>query len=182
MKKLLIFCMFFMLFFGHLYADDFLNQKLNEQNNLIDRIEFEITNMEKIISSLKSDNTNLNEHIIELEDGNKIMCEEIITLKENNKELHIALDSNKEDTHEVINILGDITEEISKINKQKELTNKFIQIAIPTTTLPLIASGAYLYFTTDEKNLGKLMMMCGGGLFIGAEITWNGGKFIFKIW
>ena len=110
------------------------------------------------------------------------MSEEIISLKENNKELHTALNSNKEDTHEVINILGGMSEEIAKINKQKELTNKFVQIAIPTMTLPLVISGAYLYFVTDEKDFGKLMMICGGGLFIGGELVWNGGKFIFKIW
>ena len=167
--------------FGNFYADDFVNQKLNEQNELIDNIEFEIINMENIISSLKLDNTNLTEYTTKLENGNKVMSEEITSLKENNKELHVALDSNKEDTHEVINILGNMTEEITKAEKQKELTNKFVQIAIPTMTLPLVASGAYMYFATDEKDLGKLMMMCGGGLFVGAEITWNGGKFI-KIW
>jgi hypothetical protein len=96
--------------------------------------------------------------------------------------LHTDLNSNKEDTHEVINILGNMTEEISKINKQKELADKFIRLVIPTTTLPLIASGAYLYFGTDEKTLGKTLMYCGGGLLIGGELIWNGGKFILKIW
>ena len=179
MKKLMM--IFTLCLFGNFYADDFVNQKLNEQNELIDNIEFEIINMENIISSLKLDNTNLTEYTTKLENGNKVMSEEITSLKENNKELHVALDSNKEDTHEVINILGNMTEEITKAEKQKELTNKFVQIAIPTMTLPLVASGAYMYFATDEKDLGKLMMMCGGGLFVGAEITWNGGKFI-KIW
>jgi septal ring factor EnvC (AmiA/AmiB activator) len=179
MKKLMM--IFTLCLFGNFYADDFVNQKLNEQNELIDNIEFEIMNMENIISSLKLDNTNLTEYTTKLENGNKVMSEEITSLKENNKELHVALDSNKEDTHEVINILGNMTEEITKAEKQKELTNKFVQIAIPTMALPLVASGAYMYFATDEKDLGKLMMMCGGGLFIGAEITWNGGKFI-KIW
>ena len=45
------------------------------------------------------------------------MTQEISSLKNVNKELHTALNSNKEDTHEVISILGDMTEEISKINK-----------------------------------------------------------------
>lgn len=138
--------------------------------------------MTQMISLLKLDNNNLNEHVIELENNKNKMTQEILSLKNVNKELHTALNSNKEDTSEVISILGDMNEEISKINKQKELTNKFIQIAIPTTTLPLIASGAYLYFATDEKDLGKLMMICGGGLLIGGELVWNGGKFIFKIW
>ena len=180
MKKLMM--IFTLCLFGNFYADDFVNQKLNEQNELIDNIEFEIMNMENIISSLKLDNINLTEYTTKLENGNKVMSEEITSLKENNKELHMALDSNKEDTHEVINILSGMSEEIAKINKQKELTNKFIQIAIPTTTLPLIASGAYLYFATDEKEFGKVLTASGCVLLIGGEIVWNGGKFIFKIW
>ena len=181
MKKILIFIISTVLFVN-VYADDFINQKLNEQDELIDNIELQITNMNQIISSLKLDNLDLTEHADELEKSNIAMGNEISSLKEINKELHISLNSNKEDTSEVISILGDMSEEISKINKQKELTNKFIQIAIPTTTLPLIASGAYLYFATDEKDLGKLMMMCGSGLLIGGELVWNGGKFILKIW
>ena len=181
MKKFLIFTTFILLS-AKVYCDDFVNQKLNEQDELIDNIEAQIINMAQTISLLKLDNNDLNEHVIKLEINKNKMTQEISSLKNVNKELHTALNSNKEDTHEVINILGDMSEEISKINKQKELTNKFIQIAIPTITLPLITSGAYLYFATDEKDLGKLMMMCGGGLLIGGELVWNGGKFILKIW
>ncbi len=181
MKKFLIFATLILLS-SKVYCDDFVNQKLNEQDELIDNIEAQIINMTQTISLLKLDNNDLNEHVTELEINKNKMTREISSLKNVNKELHTALNSNKEDTHEVISILGDMTEEISKINKQKELTNKFIQIAIPTTTLPLIVSGVYLYFTTDEKDLGKLMMICGSGLLIGGELVWNGGKFIFKIW
>ena len=69
--------------FRNFYADDFVNQKLNEQNKLIDNIEFEIINMENIISSLKLDNTNLTEYTTKLENGNKVMSEELTSLKEN---------------------------------------------------------------------------------------------------
>ena len=181
MKKFLV-CLLLIILSVKIYADDFVNQKLNEQDELIDNIELQITNMTNLISLLKLDNFDMSEHINELEKSNVNMSNEILVLKNTNKDLYTALNSNKEDTHEVISILGDMYEEIAKINKQKELTNKFIQIAIPTTTLPLIASGAYLYFATDEKDLGKLMMMCGSGLLIGGELVWNGGKFIFKIW
>lgn len=181
MKKNLMFILSIVLF-TNIYADDFVNQKLNEQDELIDDIELQIVNMNKTISSLKLDNLDLTEHIDELEKSNIKMNNKISSLKEINEELHVALNSNKEDTHEVISILGNMNEEITKMNKQKEFTNKFIQIAIPTTTIPLIVSGTYLYFATDEKNLGKLMMMCGGGLLIGGELVWNGGKFILKIW
>lgn len=181
MKKFLIFATLILLS-AKVYCNDFVNQKLNEQDELIDNIEVQIINMAQMISLLKLDNNNLNEHVIELEINKNKMTQEILLLKNVNKELHTALNSNKEDTSEVISILGDMSEEISKINKQKELTNKFIQIAIPTTTLPLIASGAYLYFATDEKDLAKLMMICGSGLLISGELVWNSGKFIFKIW
>ena len=181
MKKFLIFTTLILLS-ATVYCNDFVNQKLNEQDELIDNIEVQIINMTQTISLLKSGNDNLNKHTTELEIDKNKMSQEISSLKNVNKELHTALNSNKEDTHEVINILGDMSEEISKINKQKELANKFIQMTIPATTLPLITSGAYLYFTTNEKDLSKLMMMCGGGLLIGGELIWNGGKFIFKIW
>jgi hypothetical protein len=181
MKKFLIFTTIILLS-AKVYCDDFINQKLNEQDELIDNIETQIINMTQTISFLKLDNNNLNEHARELEINKNKITQEISSLKNINTELHTALNSNKEDTHEVINILGNITEEISKINKQKELADKFIQIIIPTTTIPLIASGAYLYFGTDEKALGKTLIYCGGGLLIGGELIWNGGKFILKIW
>lgn len=181
MKKILMFILSTVLFIN-VHADDFINQKLNEQDELIENIETQILNMTQIISSLKLDNLDMSGYIEELENSNNKMNTEISSLKNINDELHVALTSNKEDTHEVISILGDMTEEISKINKQKQLINKFIQITIPTTTLPLIVSGTYLYFATDEKNLGKLMMMCGGGLLISGELIWNGGKFILRIW
>jgi len=181
MKKLFLFlCL--ILSFTYIYADDLINQKLDEQDKLINEIELQIFDMTKLISSLKLDKANMENHIIQLENGNQKMGDEIKFLKENNDELHTALNSNKEDTHEVINILGGMTEEIAKINKQKELSDKFIQITIPCTTIPLIISGAYLYFITDEKDCGKIMMICGGGLLIGGELVWNGGKFILKIW
>ena len=181
MKKFLIFTTIILLS-AKVYCNDFVNQKLNEQDELIEDIETQIINMTQTISLLKLDNNGLNKHVTELEINKNKMTQEISSLKNVNKGLHIALNSNKEDTHEVINILGDMTEEISKINKQKELADKFIRLVIPTTTIPLIASGAYLYFATDEKNLGKLMMTCGGGLLIGGELIWNGGKFILRIW
>ena len=181
MKKNLMFILSTVLFVN-VYADDFVNQKLNEQDELIDDIELQIVNMNQTISSLKLDNLDLTEHIDELEKSNIKMNNKITSLKEINEELHVALNSNKEDTNEVISILGDMTEEITKMNKQKEFTNKFVQIAIPTTTLPLIVSGAYLYFVTDEKDLGKTLSVCGGAFLIGGEIICNVVKFIFKIW
>ena len=181
MKKFLIFVTLIFLS-ATVYCNDFVNQKLNEQDKLIDNIEVQITNMTQTISLLKLDNNDLNKHVTELEINKNKMTQEISSLKNVNKELHTALNSNKEDTHEMINILGDMYEDIARMNKQKELTNKFVQIMIPTTTVPLIISGVYLYFGTDEKDLGKVLSICSGVLLIGGEVVWNGGKFILKIW
>ena len=181
MKKFLIFTTIILLS-TKVHCNDFVNQKLNEQDELIDDIELQITNMTNLISLLKSDNLDISKHADELEKNNKDMANEISSLRNINNELYVALTSNKEDTHEVITLLGNMTEEISKIKKQKELADKFIRLIIPTTTIPLIASGAYLYFGTDEKTLGKTLLYCGGGLLIGGELIWNGGKFILKIW
>ena len=107
MKKFLIFATLILLS-AKVYCDDFVNQKLNEQDELIDNIEAQIINMTQTISLLKLDNNDLNEHVAELEINKNKMTHEISSLKNVNKELHTALNSNKEDTHEVINILGDM--------------------------------------------------------------------------
>lgn len=181
MKKFLIFIISTVLLIN-IYADDFVNQKLNEQDELIDNIELQITNMTNLISLLKLDNLDMSKCINELEKSNINMSNEISALKDTNKDLHTALNSNKEDTHELISILGDMSEEIAKMNKQKEFTNKFVQIAIPTTTIPLALAGLYLYACTDYKELGKVCGIYGATLFVGGELIWNGGKFVFKIW
>lgn len=180
MKK--IFLCLFVCLFSQVFADNFINQKLDEQYKLINDVESQISTMNQTINSLKFDKLHMENYIIQLENSNKNMNEKIDFLKSNNDELHSALNSNKEDTHEVISLLGDLSEEITKMNKQKKLSDKFIQFSIPIMTVPLIVSGTYLYFITDEKDLGKVLMCCGGGLLIGGELIWNGGKFVFKIW
>ena len=69
MKKNLMLILSTVLFVNA-YADDFVNQKLNEQDELIDDIELQVANMNQTISSLKLDNLDLTEHIDELEKSN----------------------------------------------------------------------------------------------------------------
>ena len=80
MKKILMFILSTVLFVN-VYADDFVNQKLNEQDELIDDIELQIVNMNQTISSLKLDNLDLTEHIDELEKSNIKMNNKISSLK-----------------------------------------------------------------------------------------------------
>lgn len=112
-----------------------------------------------------------------------------------------ALISNKEDTALAIEIIGDITEEntkikeennnIKKINenlkevivdyeqKQKR-TNAVVNIIIPATTVPMIISGAVLMAT--DNDYGKPVFYTGLGLLVGCELVWNGGHLVFHVW
>ena len=99
-----------------------------------------------------------------------------------------ALISNKEDTHEVISILGDMQEELDRykiylneIEKKAKRADLFVQILIPTLSVPMIANGIYLYANGNE-NYGKVCMYGGVIMLVGAELVWNGGKFVLKIW
>lgn len=165
-----------------------INAKLDEQDNLLDSLEFEMQNMKLIILSLQDDKTNMTNHISSLERRIKVCKEKIKKMQSTIDSMRTALLSNKEDTHEVIEVLGQMQEELDKYKKyvsdlEKRLsrTNIIVQTMIPCLTLPMIGTGAYLYFS-DEKDIGKMCMVGGCCLFIGAELAWNGGKFIFKLW
>jgi len=164
------------------FADNFINKTLDEQDDLIKNVETQVSKMTDIIDFLKIDNLNEKNKIVELEKINKDMSVKLNEMFENNENLKLALNSNKEDTSEVISVMGDMFEDIKKLSKQKSRANKFVQIAIPSTTIPLALVGLYLYACTDYKELGKVCCVCGTSLFVGGELVWNGGKFIFKLW
>ena len=188
-KKLLLLTLISLIFCGNLIGNEYINKKLDEQDELISSIECEMMNMRILIKSLKSDNENINTHAKNMEDRVKICDEKIIALENNISSLKTALISNKEDTHEIIEVLGSMEEEIegykkliSDIKAKSERANQFANILIPMTTLPLVATGAYLYCFTNNKTCGKACMIGGVSLFIGCEIVWNGGHTIFKWW
>ena len=180
MKKIIFFVLLNLTSF--IFADDFINKTLDNQDDLIKNIEIQVGKMNGIINLLKVDNINMNNKVSDLEKINQDMSVQLNNMYENNESLKLALNSNKEDTHEVIAIMGNMFEDIDKLNKQKSRTNKFVQIAIPSATIPLALTGLYLYTCTDYKELGKVCGICGATLFIGGELVWNCGKYIFKLW
>ncbi len=180
MKKILLFILLSLA--NLVFADEFVNKTLDEQDDLIKNIEIQVSKMTNIINFLKIDNLNKKNKVVELEKINKDMPVKLSEMFENNENLKLVLNSNKEDTSEVISVMGDMFEDIEKLNKQKTRTNKFVQIAIPSTTIPLMVTGLYLYSCTDNKELGKVCGVCGATLFVSGELIWNGGKFIFKLW
>ena len=188
MKKLISIIFLLSFTFTFVFADTFMNEKLDEQDNILNSLETEINNIRFLVSSLQNDNSNLILYSESLEKRIETCNEKINEMQETISSMRKALESNKEDTSEVISILGDMQEELDKykmyifeIEKKLKRADLFVQIAIPILSTPMIANGFYFYRIGNEK-YGKTCMIIGTSLFIGAELVWNGGKIIFKIW
>ena len=75
-----------------------------------------------------------------------------------------TIESNKNNEQMSV-LIKNLTKDIVEYEKQKNRANKFVQIIIPTTTIPLICGGGYAYIK-GEKTLGKTLIGCGGILLI----------------
>ena len=188
MKKLISVIILFSFMFTFVFSNNFINEKLDEQDDILNSLEDEMNNIRFLISSLQDENKDLITYSQSLENRVNVCNEKIDEMQKTIESMRKALLSNKEDTNEVISILGDMQEELDKykiyifeIEKKLKRADLFIQIAIPILSTPMIANGFYFYRIGNEK-YGKTCMIIGTSLFIGAELVWNGGKIIFKIW
>lgn len=188
MKKIISIIILICFTFTFIFADAFINSKLDEQDALLDELELEMNNIKNLVESLKLDNTNLITYSESLEKRITTCNQKIDEMQETIDSMRKALISNKEDTHEVISILGDMQEELdgykiylNEMEKKAKRTDLFVQILIPTLSVPMIANGIYLYANGNE-NYGKICMYSGAIMLVGAELVWNGGKFVFKVW
>lgn len=112
-----------------------------------------------------------------------------------------ALESNKEDTENAIIVIGNMQEEIetltvqldnakSQFNYYKEYAEECLakekrsiiatNIIIPLTTIPIMVFGGVLLASNND--FGKPVLYSGLGLFIGCEVIYNGGHWVFKLW
>ena len=188
MKKIIA-LLILMIFCSFIFANSFINTKLDEQWDLLNDLELEMNNIRMMISSLQKDNLNLTIYSESLEKRIEVCNVKITEMQETIESMRKALLSNKEDTHEVINILGDMVEELddyktrlSEMELKIKRTNTFVQILIPTLSVPMIMNGVYLYINGNDKDYAKFCMSGGTVVLIGAELIWNGGKFILKLW
>ena len=188
MKKFISTIILICFTFTFIFADTFINSKLDEQDKLLDDLEVEMNNIKLLVTSLQSDNANLVTYSESLEKRIETCNQKIYDMQETIISMKKALISNKEDTHEVISILGEMQEElnnyktyINELEKKAKCTDTFVQILIPTLSVPMIVNGIYLYANGNE-NYGKLCIGSGVVMLVGAELVWNGGKFILKIW
>ena len=188
MKKFISVIILICFTFTFVFADTFINSKLDEQDELLDELELEMNNIKNLVESLKLDNANLTLYSESLEKRIETCNQKIDEMQETIDSMRKALISNKEDTHEVISILGNMQEELDRykiylneIEKKAKRADLFVQVLIPTLSVPMIANGIYLYANGNE-NYGKVCMYGGAIIFVGAEFVWNGGKFVLKIW
>ena len=188
MKKLISVIILICFTFTFVFADTFINSKLDEQDKLLDDLELEMNNIRNLVTSLQSDNTNLVIYSESLEKRIETCNQKIYDMEETIVSMRKALTSNKDDTHEILFILGDMQEEldnykkyINEIEKKAKCADLFVQILIPTLSVPMIANGIYLYANGNET-YGKVCMYGGAIMLVGAELVWNGGKFVLKIW
>lgn len=188
MKKFISTIILICFTFTFVFADAFINSKLDEQDALLDELELEMNNIKNLVESLKLDNVNLTLYSESLEKRIATCNQKINKMQERIDSMRKALSSNKEDTSMVICILGNMQEElnkyktyISEFEKKAKRTNLFVQILIPTLSVPMIANGIYLYANGNES-YGKVCVYGGAIILVGAEVVWNGGKFILRIW
>ena len=166
----------------------FINEKLDEQEDLLQSLEIEMNNVRLYVSQLKENNEELTLTNQQLEKTIEMGEAKIESLMNNIDSMRKALLSNKEDTSTAIELLGNMYQELEQykgelnvMRKKNKNANLFVEIMIPTVTVPLIGFGAYEYYVKND-NMGKVMMWTGSVSLIGAELVWNGGKFVLKIW
>lgn len=176
----------FLILSSVLSANTFINDKLDEQDSLLNDLESEMNSIRLLITELQTENSSILNYSKSLENKIEVCDDKIIKMNDTIDSMRKALTSNKEDTHEIINILGDMQTEIdnyklyvSNIKKTMKRNDIIVQILIPTLSLPMVANGVYLYLN-DYENYGKLCIEGGCILFVGAELIWNGHKLIFK--
>lgn len=187
MKKIM-FLLMLVFFESFVYSNELINLKLDEQDLLLDDLEKEFNDVKLLVSTLEINNSNLANYAKTLELRVNFCNQKINELQTNIDSTKKALLSNKEDTSEIISVLGEMQDELNNykiyvFNLEQKInrSNKFVQITIPITSLLLISNGIYLY-CFDEKECGKFCIISGTVFFCGAELIWNGGKFILKLW
>lgn len=161
---------------------------VNEQDDLLTQLENEFASLNMMINMLKDDNAHLKLDNEELQKYIDLCNEKIKQLLFNIEDMKKALNSNKEDTSVVITILGDMQEELEKhqeyinsIQHKLDLSYKVTNIIIPLTCLPIAIDGIYNYSQGNIKN-GNNLMIAFGITLISAELVWNGGHLILKLW
>ena len=189
-KKILSFIILFCFINTFVFPQSsiMINDKLNEQNDLLQALEEEVESIRLYVSQLKANNKELSDINVNLENTVDSCNQKIDNLMTNIESMRKALESNKEDTSNAIGILGDMYVELENYKTELNLmkwrnknANNFVEISIPIMAFPLIGFGLYEYCSGNE-NMGKIMMIVGTTSLIGCELVWNGGKFIFKIW
>ena len=175
-------------FVSVLSAQESIVNKVEEQDKLLDALGDEMMSIRLTVQSLQEDNKNLSLYSAQMEKAVESCNAKIEAMEENIASIKKALESNKEDTHEIIFVLGDMQEEldrykayVSQMESRLKRANIFVNALIPIACVPSIVGGVCLYANGRESE-GKLLIGCGVATLVCAEIAWNGGRLVLKLW
>lgn len=161
---------------------------LNQNEEIYKELENDIHSIKALVDVLKSNNENVSLNANSIKDISNTAILKISELNNNIEIIKKALLSNNEDMGFVIEELGDLNKELNEYKlyvesvKDRMTRNEImINALIPIISLPIAIFGTYdLYNNMTTR--GKIELYSGIGLFIGAELTYNCGHFIFKLW
>lgn len=166
MKKILIFLFLFQSF---LLFPQSIQNYLNEQDNLLNNLETQFTDLTLKLESLKLQTQTLDNFNQELKLKLENATSTINELKNNLEEYKKALSSNKDDTSYLIELFSQAQSELENIKKYVttlEKDRKRLKIS-RITSLSISGCGAVLMisssFTTD-KTIKQILLWSGGGL------------------
>ena len=161
---------------------------LNQNEQIYKNLEDDFKSIQMLVDVLKSNDSEIQVNANSIKDISNTAITKINKLETNIELLKKALISNNENVGVIIDELGEMSE---SLNDYKQYVNSvklrmtrnevLINTLIPITTLPLVGFGVYDMFT-NQYMVGKIEVYSGLALFIGAEVIYNGGHFILKLW
>ncbi len=187
-KLILIFAIFIFSFPLFSQSKSEIENILKQNEEIYQHLEEDLNSIKLLVDVLKSNNENVDLNVNSIKDISNTAIDKINKLNTNIEIIKKALISNNDDMGVIIGELGDMTEELNEykryVNSLKTRMTRneiLINTIIPITTLPLVGFGIY-DITNNNSTRGKVELYSGIGLFVGAELIYNGGHFIFKLW
>ena len=163
------------------------SELLDKQMSLLDELEMQFSVLEKQLAESETHLNNSELQIKSLQSQLENCKIKILDLQRNLGEYNQALLSNKDDTSYIIGLLGEAAEKAEKLEiriHELEIQSKqnfwFSTVGISLLSLAPVAIGAVEYCKGDQY--GKDYMWAGLGIFLSAQLIYQGGHWIFQLW
>lgn len=167
--------------------DEFITEEELNSNDVVDawalwdQLEQNSIELQNQVRDLMMANTGM-------EDQLSSLSIEIANLKLNLENYKQALISNKEDTSSLLILLGEskqdlqiIKEKIALVEAREKRNTILMNIMIPTlSSIPIIIGG--IEMANDNTDRGWNYIKVGAFTLLGAELVYQGGKWVFHLW